>query len=460
MEKVLTDTYILRYQKYNETQFKIPMEGISARNYDFISSNTGFRKLIVQEWMDKVLGEPPTLAKRQPYSISTPVKSIPFDFIEEASQILHDTLAYGYVFVFPEQKKDGVKFTCLTPDYAQNIEYIYDFQTDRLTFLSYIISTDVYEDGEIKPVNYKHTHQYNVTTKLYRHEVTNLDTDKTTVMDISYREYMVPFLAATPSNKGIWEDADSLIQDIDAAYAEMMLDMQLSRKMILLPENFLEKGARKGLSNTPLLSETSRVFRLYPTGLDAENQKPIVFDGGFNPEPFINTINIIAHEISLKTGFGKGYFSYDKIEGFKTATEITAGRVDMNLAKTRINTILTNIIKVMLTYIYPGTAEDDYVVEVSDSILEDNLTYKNKLFLDVTNGLISLEFYLKESYGVEDISSMLPEGQPDTDDRDYNSEDDIDDEIMQNERKYNPTGANGNIQGKIFNTNLFTKPSN
>lgn len=460
MEKVLTDTYVLRYQKYNETQFKIPMEGISARNYDFISSNTGFRKLIVQEWMDKVLGEPPTLAKKQPYSVSTPIKSIPFDFIEEASQILHDTLAYGYVFVFPEQKKDGVKFTCLTPDYAQNIEYIYDFQADKLTLLSYIIPTDVYEDGEIKSINFKHIHQYNVATRLYRHEVTNLDNDKTTVMNISYRDYMVPFLAATPSNKGIWEDADSLIQDIDAAYAEMMLDMQLSRKMILLPENFLEKGARKGLNNTPYLSETNRVFRAYPTGLDAENQKPIVFDGGFVPDPYINTINIIAHEISLKTGFGKGYFSYDKIEGFKTATEITAGRVDMNLAKTRINTILTNIIKVMLTYIYPGTTEDDYVVEVSDSILEDNLTYKNKLFLDVTNGLISLEFYLKESYGVEDISAMLPKDQPDIDDRDYNSEDDIDDEIMQNERRSNPTGANGNIQGKIFNTNLFTKPSN
>ena len=54
----------------------------------------------------------------------------------------------------------------------------------------------------------------------------------------------------------------------------------------------------------------------------------------------------------------------------------------------------------------------------------------------------------------------LPKDQPDIDDRDYNSEDDIADEIMQNERRNNPTGANGNIQGKIFNTNLFTKPSN
>lgn len=460
MERVLTDTYVLRYEKYNETQFKIPMDGISARNYDFISSNTGFRKLIVQEWMDKVLGEPPTLSKKQPYSLTNPVKSIPFDFIEDAAQILHDTLAYGYVFVIPEQKKDGIRFTCLTPDYAKNIEYIYDYQGDRLTYLAYIIHTDIYEDGEIKSVNFKHTHEYNIATGLYRHTSTNLETDKVTVVDIAYQDSMTPFLAATPSNRGIWEDADSLIQDIDSAYAEMMLDMQLSRKMILLPETFLEKGARKGLNNTPYLSETSRVFRLYPTGLDMDNQKPIVFDGGFAPEPFINTINIIAHEISLKTGFGKGYFSYDKIEGFKTATEVTAGRVDMNLAKTRINNVLSNIIKTMLTYIYKGSSPDDYNIEVSDSILEDNLVYKNKLFLDVTNGLISLDFYLKESYNVQDISEMLPTDQPDTDNRDYNSDEDISDEISQNNRASNPSGNNGNLQSKIFNSNLMTKPSN
>lgn len=453
MERILTDTYLDRYHKYNETRFTIKMDGLNARNYDFISSNTGFRKLIVQEWMDKVLGEPPTLSKKQPYSTSKPAKDIPFDFIEETAQVLHDTLAYGYVFVLPEQKSEGLKFTCLTPDYAHNIEYIYDYQQEKLTYLSYIIKTDVYEDGEIKSINFKHTHEYTIATRVYRHTVVNLETDSSTVVDISYRDAMIPFLAATPSNRGIWEDADSLIEDIDAAYAEMMLDMQLSRKMILLPETFLEVGAKKGINNIPNLSENNRVFRLYPTGLDAENQKPIIFSGNFLPDPYINTINIIAHEISLKTGFGKGYFSYDKIEGFKTATEITAGRVDMNLAKTRINTILTNIIKTMLTYIYSGTSTSDYNIEVSDSILEDNLTYKNKLFLDVTNNLISLDFYLKESYGVQDISGMLP---ADTMDSDNDPEDPNDIETDQN----NPTGANGNIQGKIFNTNLMTKPSN
>ena len=298
MERVLTDSYLERYNKYNETRFTIQMSGLQARNYDFISSNTGFRKLIVQEWSDKVLGEPPTLSKKQRYSEKNPAKDIPFDFIEETAQILHDTLAYGYVFVLPESNRKGLRFTCLTPDYAKNIEYIYDYQQDTLTYLAYTLRTDVYEGGELKTVDFRHQHTYNIATRVYRHTSTNLDTDDTLVLNVAYRDSMVPFLSATANNKGIWEDADSLIEDIDAAYAEMMLDMQLSRKMILLPENFLEVGAKKGLNNTPYISETNRVFRAYPTGLDAENQKPIVFDGGFVPDPYINTINIIAHEIS------------------------------------------------------------------------------------------------------------------------------------------------------------------
>ena len=406
-EKVFNDIYLERYQKYNETQFKIPMAGISSRNYDFVTSNTGFRKLVVQEWMDKVLGEPPVIAKHLWDKKRT--KEIEFDFIEEASQVLHDTLAYGYVFVLPEQKKDGMRFTCLTPDYAKQIEYIYDQESERLTYLAYTVSTSVYEDGEIHEVQFRHIHTYDINTRVYRHTVVNINTERTVKREESFRDSMIPFLASTQSNIGIWEDADSLIQDIDSAYAEMLLDMQLSRKMILLPESFLEQGARGGTKSFNYLSENARIFRMYPTGLDTENQKPIIFGGGYVPDPFINTINIIAHKISLKTGFGKGYFSYDKIEGFKTATEITAGRVDMNLAKTRINNILTNILKVMLTYKYPGTSEEDYVISVADSIIEDSLSYKNKLFLDATNGLINIEFYLKESYGVSDVSDMKPD---------------------------------------------------
>ena len=71
---------------------------------------------------------------------------------------------------------------------------------------------------------------------------------------------MKPFFVSTRDNTGIWEIADSLINDIDKAYVEMLLDMELSRKMVLLPESFLETGARKGLTSTPQM-KSSRLFR-------------------------------------------------------------------------------------------------------------------------------------------------------------------------------------------------------
>ena len=461
MEKIMNSAYLDRYNKYNENYFKINLDGIGARNYDFVSSNTGFRKLIVSEWMDKVLGEPPSIVRKG--WDEKKIYPMEFDFVDEAAQILHDTLAYGYIFIVPELKSGEWYFHSLTPNYAKDMEYIYDYETDKLIYLAYTVAGEVLENGEVIKTSFRHIHTYSVGTKIYKYEVqdlrkTNLPPSlKEVKFDV---ENMRPFLSATRDNQSVWEIADSLIVDVDSVYAEMLLDMQLSRKMLLLPDSFLEGGARKGTNSTPLISEHARVFRSYPAGLDQEKAMPIVFNGNFNPEPYINTMNIIANSISLKTGFGRGHFSYDRVEGFttgfKTATEVTASRVDMNLAKTKINNILTSIIVKILSYKYPQYSEDSYIVQMSDGILDDPLTYKNKLFLDVTNGLIDHEFYLKESYGLEDVSELMPRIVDDNDtDNDDSNDNDMDD-IGARSREEN--NASGSLQQKIFNSNLMTKP--
>ena len=48
-----------RYNKYNETTYKITLDTLQHSQSDFEASNTGFRKLLVTEWMDKVLGQSP-----------------------------------------------------------------------------------------------------------------------------------------------------------------------------------------------------------------------------------------------------------------------------------------------------------------------------------------------------------------------------------------------------------------
>lgn len=443
-EKKTHDIYQWRYDKYNEREFKLSLDGINQRDYDFVTSNTGFRKLIVQEWMDKVLGELPVLQRVNPRNKSD-LKVIPFDFVDEASEILEATLAYGFVFVVPEKKIDGVTYNVLTPDIAKQIEYVYNTGFERLLRLTYVTEDSVIVDisqGFVEQVKVKHIHTYDPITRWYRYETENMENSQVELVTVEQRDSMIPFLASTRNNKGIWEDANVLISDIDKTYSEMMLDMELSRKMVLLPENFVnEVGAKKGLSKTPMIDKGARIFRIYPTEADAENQKPIIFDGHFDPEPYINSMNMIAHEISFKTGFGKGYFSYDKIDGFKTATEVTAGRTDMNLAKTRINNILVNILKVMLTYKYSSTTTEDFIVSVADSIIEDTLTYKNKLFLDVTNGLINIEFYLKETYGVQDISEMMPD----------------DNQEMMDKGGKNYSGVNGKIEQNVFTDNSDVK---
>ena len=80
----------------------------------------------------------------------------------------------------------------------------------------------------------------------------------------------------------------------------------------------------------------------------------------------------------------------------------------MNLAKTKINNILVKIIKSILLYKNPNKTEKDFKVQPADSIIEDTATYKEKLFMDVTNGLISRDFYLKQSYNKEDVSDIMP----------------------------------------------------
>ena len=435
-EKQFNSTYKQWYDKYNEEKFKIDLEGITARNYDFVVSNTGFRKLIVQEWMDKVLGELPILEKENPRKKGD-FKEIKFDFVDEVAEVLEATLAYGYVFVLPENRKDGIKYTTLTPDVAKKLEYVYDYDNDKLTYLAYETTSDVLdnETGEIEGITFRNIHEYNIANRLYTYAKFNAKTQVMSIVASEIRDSMIPFFATTRDNHPVWFKADVQIDDIDSVYAEMMLDMQLSRKMILLPDTFLTPyGAKAALGKTPMISENARIFRTYPTDGNMEGQKPLVFDGKFDPEPYINTINLIAHKISFKTGFGKGYFSYDKIDGFKTATEISAGRNDMNLAKTKINNILVNIIKTMLTYQYPNTSVDDYNVSCADSILSNELDYKNKLYLDVTAGLINTEFYLKESYGLKDVSELMPD--PTT-------------EVVSQGGK-NLSGVNGKIQQEIF----------
>ena len=406
MDKLFTDKYMDRYNKYNETTYKITLDTLQHSQSDFQASNTGFRKLLVTEWMDKVLGELPTLTqiKRDKES-----KNIEFDFVDEVAELLHDTLAYGVAFVVPEDKLGETVFETLTPDNCKNLEYVYDTDIDKLTYLSYTKPYYYYSEAteSQEVIYYQYEHTYYQEVGMYRFEKINLDTKEVEKIEVAFRDTMKPFFVSTRDNTGIWEIADSLINDIDKAYVEMLLDMELSRKMVLLPESFLETGARKGLTSTPQM-KSSRLFRTYPNEGDAEANKPVIFNGNYSPEPFINTINIIAHQISLKTGFGKGYFSFDKYEGFKTATEITAGRVDMNLAKTKINNILVKIIKSILLYKNPNKTEKDFKVQPADSIIEDTATYKEKLFMDVTNGLISRDFYLKQSYNKEDVKDIMP----------------------------------------------------
>lgn len=410
MSKLFLGNYKKRYDKYNECTYTITLDTLMQTQSDFMASNTGFRKLIVTEWMDKVLGEPPKITKVNRRD-KTDFKEIPFDFIDDVADILHDTLAYGFVFVVPENKMGEIDFKTLTPDKAKDLDYVYDDNVNKLTYLAYTEVKKSYDtkDEDTVDISYRHTHIYDYVTRVYTHTLENLSNSSSSTVDIRFDvDNMPPFFASTRDNLGLWENADRLIEDIDKTYVEMLLDMELSRKLVLIPESFLETGARKGLTTTPRM-KTSRLFRTFPNeGDSGDNSKPVIFDGKFNPEPFINTINIISHQISLKTGFGKGYFSFDKYEGFKTATEITAGRVDMNLAKTKVNIILEKIIKAILMVKNPNKTEDDYIITVADSIIEDSASYKEKLFNDVINGLISKEFYLKQSYNKTDVSELIP----------------------------------------------------
>ena len=442
-KKMITDIYLDRYLKYNESDFKIAMEGIGARNYDFISSNTGFRKIIVQEWMDKVLGELPTLQRKSSRNRAE-LKEIEFDFVDEVADAFEATLAYGYTFVLPEMRGGELVFTTLIPPHYKDIQYVYDDINAKLLYLSYqMVSNVQVDDKTIKEITFKHIHTFDNKNGTYTYSIIDLSNDNEVHREVALDSRMKPFICSTRKSESVWQDADSLIQDIDAAYSEMMLDMQLSRKMIVLPESFIDNiGAKASLTKTPYISQNARIFRSYPTGIDNEEQKPIVFDGHFSPDPYINTINIIAHKISLKTGFGKGYFSYDKIEGFKTATEIAAGRNDMNLAKTRINNILLNIVKTMLIYKYPNSTEDDFVITVADSVLEDVITFKNKAFLDRQAGFINNDAYLKLTYIGYDIDKLKP------------NEDDIEPEVVGGKQL---NGVSGKVQQNIFSDNSQTK---
>jgi A118 family predicted phage portal protein len=229
------------------------------------------------------------------------------------------------------------------------------------------------------------------------------------------------------SNRYDWHDNVPIyypsvkkIEDTNKIYAEMMLDVILGRKMILLPEdtaNRLKKERSPDGSNFSYINASNlpTVFERFNAGDEVGDNGivPQIYDSVIRPDKYIETINFQLNLIAVEVGLGAGYFSFEGSKGLRTATEVVSERTDLNINRKN----LTQHLDKLIVWMGHQLGATDVEVQMYDNVIEDDSVRKKQLHMDMQARLLNLDWYLKEMYGLteEEIkearSQMIGDGE-------------------------------------------------
>jgi len=391
--------------------------GGGGRLFKFKTSSLRLPKLITRIWTTRMIGEEPTIKEN-----NTEIDNA--EILTNIETAVNDLFAFGTTFIVP--------FLDYRNEYSyksipiQNINK-YFAKDGNLEYLEYTETQQVMENGTIRNVAVKSIHNLVNNSYFFKqfYESANgiVYVNRNTGEQPITSGYMLPTIVELNVNEDsigepIYINATGLICDADKVYHEMINTMDLLRPIVAVPQSLTDDTPRDENGNEiVVLSGTSRLFSKIQGVTEGEN-KIDYFGGNFNPEPYIKALNLVLNEISKQVGLGHRYLTFDKETGIRTATEVIANQSDLFINQLLLNQSIERLIKAIAKG-YLALTQNKYrnvdptnviSVEFKDSVFNSEIEYREQLRKDVLTGIISNEFYLKETYKVEDVSEMIGVG--------------------------------------------------
>lgn len=133
----------------------------------------------------------------------------------------------------------------------------------------------------------------------------------------------------SPLGMPIFADAIEELRDLDIAYSMNAIEIERSKRIVLMDADKLTTGVNTIKGNSPSAWERKRnVMKLPDYVQNVEGDGTTSFYQEINPT--LNTavrvegINSLLSQISFKCGFSNGYFVFNEKNGWATATQIEA----------------------------------------------------------------------------------------------------------------------------------------
>ncbi len=218
----------------------------------------------------------------------------------------------------------------------------------------------------------------------------------------------------SPLGCSIYEDAIGAFKMVDESFNELYWHTRLSRPRVFLDETMIARDKKTGaIDYQTTLDKT--LFRAVGGGVGSPTPINV-----YNPETHIadmtQALNSALSIMSVKCGFGQGYFSFDFKQGLKTATEVVANNSQLYRNIKRHEKRLGSSIKAIIQAAFlvelrfagstlPETEVPQIDIMWDDSVMIDTEQERATMKDDIARGLCPAWFYPNRYYGLSENDS-------------------------------------------------------
>jgi A118 family predicted phage portal protein len=206
----------------------------------------------------------------------------------------------------------------------------------------------------------------------------------------------------SPFGLSVFANAVDHLYGTDIAFHNLINDLDLGQKMLLLPET-LVRHDDDGKAISPITDKKSLVVVL--ANATGEDQKPQEYNPDLRVADNTVAIGTTLSLLGSAVGMGSGRYVYDTRSGAVTATQVIAENDDLyrNRAK-HLVAVSENATAMARAALWAGRnvmglpvdPEAEVVVRSDDSVIEDDASRKQRGQAAVAAGVMSLERYLTD----------------------------------------------------------------
>lgn len=202
-------------------------------------------------------------------------------------------------------------------------------------------------------------------------------------------------------------ERNGLLEQIDKQYSYTLWEYESKQTSIDASVDFFKRDSQ---GNPILPSGKERLYRALDIASDDKTSGWNIFSPDIRDASLFNGLNELLRQAEFQCGIAYGTFSKAD-ETAKTATEIKSSKQrsyqQVKDIQKALQNALENLAYAMSVYgqLYRLGAKPvkatDMTFSFDDSIIVDKDSELDKMYLDVSSGIIKPEFYIMEKYGVD-----------------------------------------------------------